>query len=334
MKILQQNFHELFMDIPASEDELFEKIQTYMSMADPEWWSCCKPAPKEDIERLEKMLLERFGRGIPPSYRTYLELMGEEDGGLLSRQVDDLEFWNYFKGDNMAQGAVRHVEEIDKLRGLIERNTQKPFPIPPFWNYYYTMYTGEGWGFSPKTENPDQIVQADGVEDYFLTHDTFSQFLFYCAYETITNEIWENSTEFDQPIYKLSSEHQGTHCVYLSASSPREWNFPDPTLLMCFLEEIEAACSLQECWFSSQKELHLSNIDETDSERRYDLARYVGCQSFANLTVSMRFERSYEDTMIQVWIISQDADCTQWLVNEILKRTTLNEGSLTIRCID
>lgn len=318
---------------PASEEELFETIQAYMALADPNWLQSCKPAPKEDIEHLENTLLERFGRGIPSSYRTYLEWMGERDGGLVSEQVDDLEFWNYFRGDNMAQGAARHMEEIDEFRVLVERNTQKPFPIPPFWNFYYTMFTGWGCGFSPKTEAPDQIIQAGGIEDYFLTHDTFPKFLSYCTYETITDQIWMNSIEFDGPIYSLP-KGQGTHCVYMTVTCPREWNFPDPALAVAFLEEIEAACALEECWFSSQKELHLFDTDDTITEWPYEFARYVACQSFANLTVSMDFRRSGDDTRIRVTIVSQDSGCTKWLVDEILKRTTLIEGAFTIKCMD
>ncbi len=331
MEILQKNFYELFMEPPDSEEALFAAVQKDMALTDPDWLKRCKPAPKEDIEHLENTLLERFGRGIPSSYRIYLELMGERDGGLVSKQVDGPEFWNYFRGDNMAQGAVRHMEEIDELRVLIARNTQKPFPIPPFWNYYYTMFTGEGWGFSPKTEDPDQIVQADGIEDYFLTHDTFSQFLFYCVYETIPAQIWRNAAEFEGQLYSLPEE-QGIHCVYMSVTYPKEWSFPDPTLLVCFLEEIEAACSLEECWFSSRKELHLSDVDNIVTERPYKFARYVACQSFANLTVSMRFEEYYET--IRVTIVSQDSGCTKWMVNEILKRTTLIEGAFTIKCME
>lgn len=333
MKILEEIFSHLFLNSPNSEKELFENIKKYMSLADPNWLQSCKPAPEEDIERLEKMLLERFGRGIPSSYRTYLELMGERDGGLVSLCVDGPEFWNYFRGDNMAQGAVRHMEEIDELRVLVARNTQEPFPIPPFWNYYYTMFTGEGWGFSPETEDQDQIIQADGVRKFYSSHDTFSRFVFYCTYKAIIRKIWEKGTEFNQPIYKLSSEDQGTHYVYMSVTCPKEWSFPDPTLLVCFLEEIEAACSLEECWFSSQKELHLLDTDYTDTERPYRFARYVACQSFANLTVLMNFRTDYEDTKIWVSIVSQDSDCTKWLVNEILKRTALIEGVFTIKCI-
>ncbi len=303
-------------------------------MVDPSWQKSCQPAPKEDIDRLEKVLVERFGRGIPPSYRIYLELMGEEDGGLLSKQVDDLEFWNYFKGDNMAQGAVRYMEGIDEYRVQFERNSQKPFPIPPFWNFYYTSYIGCGWGFSPKTGDPDQIIQADGTDGYFLTHDTFSRFLFYGTYRAIVDQIWDHCTKFYHSIRALSNKCQGRHCIWLCAECPKEWCGSGYAPLVHFLEEIEDSYSIEECWFSSQKEFHLFDTDDTVTKIPYQFARYVGCHSMSNLTISMQLEEYSIDSTMRVLIFSEDAYLSKQLVDEILKRTTLIEDTFTIRCID
>ncbi len=322
MKIFPQNFRRFFTEPPNSVEELFENITNCMYMIDQNWQSNCKPAPKEDIEYLDNFLVERFGRGIPASYRTYLELMGEEDGGLVSLKMDDPEFWNYFKGDNMAQGAVRYIEDLDKYSVQYERNTQKPCPISPIWNLYYTAFTGCGWGFSPKTKCSDQMIEAHGITDFFFTPDTFSQFLFYCVYASMINQIWKNSTEFYQPIYKLPSDIQNTCLCWMSLSCPREWSFPNSALLVNFLKEIEESCCIEECWFSSQKDLNLWNPDGTSSEYLYEFARYEGYQSFNDLSLSMKFERDCEETTIRAWIISQDTDSIRWVFDEISKRIT------------
>lgn len=334
MKIFQRNFCQLFLNLPASEEKLFKNIRNYMSMVDLNWQKSCQPASKEDIDRLEKTLVKRFGRGIPSSYRTYLELMGEEDGGLLSKQVDDPEFWNYFKGNNMAQGAVRYMEDIDEYRVQFEHNTQEPFPIPPFWNFYYTSYIGCGWGFSPKTEDPEQIIQADGTDIYFLTHDTFSKFLFYCTYRMIIDRIWNHCTKVYHSIRALSSKCQGRHCIWFCADCPKEWSDSGYAPLVHLLEEIENSYAIEECWFSSQKEFYLFDTDDTVTEIPYQFARYIGCHSMSNLTLSMQLEECGTDLSVRVLIFSEDFYLSKQLVNEILKQTTLNEDSLTIRCID
>lgn len=329
MKILQQNFRQLFMDIPDSEEDMFEKIQKYMSMADPAWLQTCKPASKLDIWRLEKTLVERFGRGIPSSYRIYLELMGKDDGGLVSLRVDDPEFWNYFKGDNMARGAAYFMKHID------EQIVRYGGVFPPFWNFYYTMHAGCGWGFAPKVKCPDRIIESSGIDKYYLTHDTFLEFVFYCTYDAIIDRILDYGTAFTHSVNELPDKYQNMHSVWFYAVCPIEWDTSGYTPLVNFLQEVEHTCSIDECWFSSQKEFNLFDIYDNIHIGRYEFARYVGCHSTANLTVSVCFETSPGDRPeIQVRIISQDVRCTKQLVDEILKRTTLIEKSLTIRCID
>lgn len=329
MKILPQNFRQFFVEPPNSDEELIGNILGYMSMLDPKWLQNCKPASPEDIECLEKMLAERFVCNIPSSYKAYLESMGEEDGGLVSGHMEsDSEFWECFKGDNMAQGAMYHIEHINEQMAQGRRTSQEPKSIPPFWNFYYSMLAGQGWGFSPKAKYPDQIVQTSGIEQFYFSHDTFSKFLLYCAYDAITDRLWSDATEFCD----LSDD---THGVWMTVKCPKAWFIPKANLLVHFLNEIEHCCSIDECWFSSQKEFNLFNTDGTVTEIPYEFARYVGWHSMGDLTVSMYFKGCYADCLeIGILIISQDAGYTKQLVDEISKRTTLIEKSFTIRCID
>ncbi len=330
MKILLQNFFQFFTEPPNSDEELMWNISGYLSMLDPKWLQNCKPASPEDIECLEKILAERFACSIPSSYKAYLERMGEEDGGLVSGHVEsDPEFWECFKGDNMAQGAMYHIEHLDEEMAQGRRTSQEPQSIPPFWNFYYSMLAGQGWGFSPKAKCPDQIVQTSGIEQFYFSHDTFSKFLLYCAYDAITDRIWSQGTEF----YELSDH---THGVWMDVKCPKEWLIPKYNhLLVNFLNEIECCCYIQECWFSSQKEFNLFNMDGTVTEIPYEFARYVGWHSMGDLTVSMHFKGCYADySKIGILIISQSAEETKQLIDEILKRTTLIEKTLTIKRID
>lgn len=249
--------------------------------------------------------------------------MGKDDGGLVSKQMDDLEYWNYFKGDNMARGALFDLEESDEEDGMES------------WNFYYAWLREYGLGFSPKTKCPEQIIQADGDEAFYFSHDTFSKFLFNCIYGTVADQIWYRSTKCEHPIYELPHEYQGIHCIWMSVKCPREWLIPKFDLLVHFLKEVEHSCSIEECWFSSQKELHLFDTNDVVTEIPYRFARYVGCHSTVNLTVHMYFERCCDDTTtIRVWIASQDGGCTKQLVDEILKRTVLIKNAFTIKYMD
>ena len=54
----------------------------------------------------------------------------------------------------------------------------------------------------------------------------------------------------------------------------------------------------------------------------------------SNLTISMRLEEYAMDSTMRFLIFSEDAYLSKQLVDEILERTTLVEGSFTIRCMD
>lgn len=256
--------------------------------------------------------------------------MGEEDGGLLSSRVDDLEFWDYFEGDNMAQGAVRRMNCTDAG----SEKTPQNHAATPFWNFYYTMFAGCGWGFSPKTKYLDQIVQTDGTDDYFLTHDTFSKLLFYCTYRAIIDRIWEHCTKSYHSIRALSDKCQGRHCIWLCANCPKEWSIPGGTALVQFLEEIENTYSIEECWFSSQKEFYLFDTDDMVTEIPYQFARYVGCHAMSNFTLSIQVEEYSADSAIRVLLFSEDAFLSKQLVDEISRRTTIDQKNFVIRCMD
>lgn len=78
----------LFTCPPRSEEELFRKVKRCVSVFEPERLKDLKPAPEEDIQALEQLLMERYGCSIPASYKLYLREMGQEDGGILSQRMD------------------------------------------------------------------------------------------------------------------------------------------------------------------------------------------------------------------------------------------------------
>ena len=107
---MQCNLRTLFTRPPCSEAELFRKVKQCVSIFEPERLQNLKPAPEEDIQALEQMIMERYGCSIPASYKLYLQEMGQEDGGILSKRMDyRLEEWNGFKRGNMARGAKNHL---------------------------------------------------------------------------------------------------------------------------------------------------------------------------------------------------------------------------------
>ena len=96
---MQCNLRTLFTRPPCSEAELFRKVKQCVSIFEPERLQNLKPAPEEDIQALEQMIMERYGCSIPASYKLYLQEMGQEDGGILSSMFEG---WNGFKHGNMA----------------------------------------------------------------------------------------------------------------------------------------------------------------------------------------------------------------------------------------
>ena len=99
----------LFTVPPATPEELLGNVKRCVSVFEPERLQALKPAPEEEIQALEQLALEKYGRSIPPAFRQYLLEMGTEDGGILSRHMG--EEW---RGDqNSLNTALRTKHDME-----------------------------------------------------------------------------------------------------------------------------------------------------------------------------------------------------------------------------
>lgn len=329
------NFLTLIEQSPNSVEKLFYNINQYISFFDPSWHLSLKPAPEEDIRQLEQIVINKYGQKLPPSYKTYLQKMGESDGGLVSTVMDcELEYWNYFKGPNMAYGTMEKIED-DRMQRHVMEVLNNTFSTPLFWYFYYTMLTGIGWGFAPNTKLPDQIVETHG-KCFYVSHDTFSKFLFYCAYTFVENQVENRGTILGYSMENMDSLlhiTEGFYSIRFCAECPKEWSVLGYAPLVNFLSEIETQFSIEECWFSGNKEFSLFDVENAITSIDYSFSRYVGIHAPSNLAIRINYIQSYGPEIL-VSVLCQNVCYTKQIVSAILRQVKLKKDSFRVLLID
>ena len=118
-RALKYRFRSVFLDSPDSHEKLFCNLKHCISLFDPEWVQNLKPSSEENIQKLEQMVEQDFGKQLPEVYRLYLQEMGANDGALLLQYIADLNYfddWNWefchFKTGDMAQSPEKCMEKI------------------------------------------------------------------------------------------------------------------------------------------------------------------------------------------------------------------------------
>lgn len=320
---LEYSFRSVLAFPPASGEEEFNNIKHFVSIFESRMLLQLKPSPETSIQKLEKLVEQEFGQGIPLPYRIYLQHMGGEDGGLLSRFLDyRLKEWNGFKKGNMAQGAQEFIEK-SKIPSYIH---EKSSATPPFWYFYYGSLAEVGWGFSPITKNPNQLIMTDG-RDFYFTYDTFSKMLFFSTYIWGMRWVDEHSLILEYSEQTLSSGLHGFFLASLIAYCPQKWALPGHALLVDFLKELESQFSFEECWFSGNKEFDLVDADGNISGVSDGFSRYVGLHTTSDLTICVRYFSFYKPS-IRVDIMGQDIGFIKQIVSTILQQVELREISL------
>ena len=323
MITLEYDFRSLFTCCPTSEEEEFHNIKRCVSIFEPEKILQLKPSPEASIQQLEKLVKQEFNQELPLPYKIYLQQMGGEDGGVLSRFLDyRLEEWNGFKKDNMAQGALEFIKK-SKIPSYIR---EKSSTIPPFWYFYYGFLAEVGWGFSPTTKNPNQLVMTDGRNFYF-THDTFSKMLFFSTYIWGVRWVDEHSMALEYGEQNLPSELHDMFLVSLLADCPQNWDLPGHALLVDFLKELESRFSLEECWFSGNKEFDSFDAEGNVSGALDGFSRYVGFHTISDFTICVRYYSFYKPS-IRVDAMGSDINFRREIVSAILQHVDLQKISL------
>lgn len=331
---MRYSLRPLFTCPPNSAEELFQNIKRCISVFDPEWVKKIKPDLDKDIQHLEELVMQTYGTLLPTSYKMYLQKMGASDGGLLS------EFLTYEMSEfygNMAYGAADWIENLLD-RSHREREIKESPSKPPYWHFAFSQFSGEGWGFSPSTTIPDQIIKRNG---HFVayTSDTFSSLLFYFAFSYMFCSANSHSTELNNKTFKYlaesySPEAYECHKVEFYIKYPQEWATPGHTALINFLNVLEKEFSLEECWFSGFRKFNLFDINGQETVYPWEFSRYVGFHTTSDLIISI--DNSYaagENCPISggIRIMSQDMPCTKQIMDTILQRFELYSEMYSIR---
>lgn len=297
-------------------------------MFDPEWVTKLKPAPAKDILHLEELVMQRYGTPLPASYKMYLQKMGTADDGLFSDALT-YEISRFY--GCMAYGAADWIE--DHADGYRNWALQTLPNIPQFWLFAQSQFSGEGWGFSPNTPIPDQIIKTHSIP-FAYTSDTFSKLLFYFAFSYMFSSAGHHGEELNNKTFKYlaesySPEAYDCHRVIFYVKYPQEWAVPGHTALITFLTELEKEFSLEECWFSGNKKFNLFDANGQETEYPWEFSRYVGVHTTSDLIISI--DNGYAAGVNYpisggVRIISQDMPCTKQIVDKILQRFELSQA--------
>ena len=334
VKIMRYSLRPLFTCPPNSAEELFQKIKHCISVFNPEWVKKIKPDSDKDIRYLEKLVTQTYGTPLPASYKMYLQEMGAADGGLFSEYLT-YEMSRFY--GRMACGAADEIED------LLDRSTRgqeiKESPSePPYWHFALSQFSGEGWGFSPSTTIPDQIIKRNG---HFVayTSDTFSSLLFYFAFSYMFYSATSHSTKLNNKTFKYLAESYSPeayeyHKVEFYVKYPQEWATPGHTALIDFLNVLEKEFSFEECWFSGFKKFNLFDINGQETLYPWEFSRYIGFHTASDLIISIDNRYAAGEnypTSGGIRIMSQDMPCTKQIMDTILQRLELYDEMYSIQ---
>ena len=103
-------------------DKLFKRLYDYIEPFDSDWKNRIKPASKDMMDNYIKaagLQLGNYAERIPASYLKFLELMGEDDGGLISQRYDTVI-------DMIAKNTnevIEWLDEEEKNASILYRHT-------------------------------------------------------------------------------------------------------------------------------------------------------------------------------------------------------------------
>lgn len=326
---MQINLRTLFTRLPSSEEELFRNIKRCISVFEPERLQNLKPAPEEDIQALEQLIMEKYECCIPASYKLYLREMGQEDGDILSKKMDhSLQEWGGFKQSNMARGAKDLLAREGFWKYIGEKNPGHP----PFWMFFYAALAEMGYGFLLDGESSDELVHTDG--GYFgYCHDTFSKLLFYFAYSDVISWVLNHGKPLKYKAGTFSSGLSCIHAMTFLAVCPPEWTVTSQAALAEFLQKLEADHGLEPCWFSGNKEFCAFDINNQPIDIDNFFARYAAFHVSSGLTLYIRYHPGYKP-VIRVVLLSEDLPLTKQITDTILQCAELKENSLEFTRLD
>lgn len=255
-----QLHNKVFAKLPVEfPEELFEAVKNYISLLDVSWEQRIHPMSQEQILTVEEFVQSNFNQALPVSYKTYLKCMGYDDGDLMSSYFDS-DDWKYFKPTN------------DSISEVLKRCS-----IPgQFYPFYYNVFAGLGFGFSPCTRSSEQIVVAKS-EKLYCTSDTFTKFVLYLSFLYMLKRSLARLEKIKDSLEKIPLDPSGTYYSRLIVTNVSKDN------IVHIIDSLEENFSIQEYWYSSSKQFHVFDFDGIATDIQYTLARYIGfsdCRDF------------------------------------------------------
>ena len=323
-----------YLTVPPSSDRaLFNNIRRCYSALAPERLKRLKPSSEAEIQTLEEALQSHFGKPLPSSFQMYLQQMGKDDDGLLSNSLE--EDWDEFANGDLARGTQKWL--LKQTKRWKEWN--QSVGNPPYWLFYRAMLSETGLGFSPVTDDPNELIRYDGG-DIFYTNDTLPKLLTYLtclrAIEW-SEEKYGKAREYKES--RIPSNSQDIYSIEFFADCPREWSPIGHAPLVDLLNRLEDQFALKECWFSMNKQFDLLDIHHkpvlTDDISPL-FTRYVSITETLDLMFSVRFHPDNGPyaggyvgiPQIQVNLYGNHTACIRQIMSEILQQTKIDEISM------
>lgn len=173
-------------------NELFKRLYDYIEPFDPDWKNRIKPASKEIMNsyvKAAKLSLGNYTERIPASYLKFLELMGEDDGGLISQRYD-----------TVVDMIATNINEVMELLDEDEEEKMLPFYIG-IHVITYVMW------IDLEKENSKRILGTydNDYKNFTEVSESFEKYLFQCAFDHIIEyEFKEYFTLRKSDVYAIA----------------------------------------------------------------------------------------------------------------------------------
>ena len=180
----------IFFPEQGKSDSIFERLSHYIGLFDNTWKERIRPTSVEQIKKLREVSqLGRYGIELPKAYKIYLEMMGVDDGGLLS------EFFN---------GGTGNIEDIIQIyNNLCESE-------PEALDTHYQIHFWSDWGgnvfFDLCRNHGDNILVVYQGEIYNVISESFEKMIFQAAFKIY--EVFPNQLDFGVSVAKLKEKIQ------------------------------------------------------------------------------------------------------------------------------
>jgi len=155
------------MEFPSTGDHttLLKRLSEYIHVFDPIWIEKIKPASQEQIALFEEISqLKKWTTELPEPYLIFLESMGIEDGGLLSKSL----------------GGTANIEEMIDLYKEFQKFDPEVFDTP--YLAFFDKEMGGEYSIDLSGKYSDHILESDSGEVYEVISKNFETMLFQAAF--------------------------------------------------------------------------------------------------------------------------------------------------------